>query len=87
VRRKRTELWGNGWNLQQHSAPAHNAFSVETFLGNKNISVLEHPSYSPDLSPCDFYIFPKIKSVLKGTQILSVENVKVLFCMGVKLGR
>jgi transposase len=55
-------------------APAHNALSVKQFLANKNITVLEHPPYSPDLAPCDF--FPKIKSVLKGTHFVSVENVK-----------
>ena len=42
----------------------------------ENISVFEHPPYSPDLDPCDFYLFPKIKSVLKGTHFVSVENVK-----------
>jgi transposase len=40
--------------------------------------VLEHPPYSPDLAPCDFYLFPKIKSVLKGTHFLSVEDVKAI---------
>jgi hypothetical protein len=38
---------------------------------------MEHPPYSPDLAPCDFYLFPKIKLVLKGTHFLSVEYVKV----------
>jgi transposase len=50
---------------------------VKQFLANKNITVMEHPPYSPDLAPCDFYLFPKIKSVLKGTYFLSVEDVKV----------
>jgi transposase len=50
---------------------------VKQFLTNRNITVLEHPPYSPYLAPCDFYLFPKIKSVLKGTHFLSVENVKV----------
>jgi len=27
--------------------------------------VLEHPPYLPDLAPCDLYLFPNIKSVLK----------------------
>jgi transposase len=49
---------------------------VKQFLPNKNITLLEHPPYSPDLFPCDFYLFPKIKSVLKGTHFVSVENVK-----------
>jgi hypothetical protein len=30
--------------------------------------VLEHPPYSPDLAPCDFFLFPKIKSALKGVR-------------------
>jgi len=76
MRRKRPELWSNGWILHQDNAPAHNALSVKQFLANKNITVLEHPPYSPDSAPCDFYLFPKIKSVLKGTQFVSVENVK-----------
>jgi len=50
--------------------------SVKQLLANKNISVLEHPPYSPDLTSCDFYLFPKIKSVLKGTHFVSVEDVK-----------
>ena len=55
--------------------PAHNALSVKQFLANKNITVLEHPPYSPDLAPCDFSLFPKIRSVLKRTHFMSVESV------------
>jgi len=76
VIRKRLELWRNGWILHQDNAPAHNALSVKQFLANKNIIVLEHPPYSPDLAPCDFCLFPKIKSVLKGTHFVLGENVK-----------
>jgi len=56
--------------------PAHNALSGKQFLANKNITVLEHPPFSPDPAPCDLYLFPKIKSVLKGTHFVSVKNVK-----------
>jgi len=76
MRRKRPELCRNGCILHQDNAPAHNALSVKQFLANKNITVLEHPPYSPDLTPCDFYLFPKIKSVLKGTHFVSAEDVK-----------
>jgi len=76
VRRKQPELWRNGWILHQDNAPAHNALSVKQFLANKNITVLEHPPYSPDLAPCDFCLFLKIKSVLKGTHFVSVAYVK-----------
>ena len=29
-------------------------------------TVLEHPSYSPDLAPCDFWAFPTLKRQLRG---------------------
>ena len=76
VRKKRPELWRNRWILHQDNVPAHNALPVKQFLATTNITVLEHPPYSPDLAPCDFYLFPKIKSVLQGTHFVSVESVK-----------
>jgi histone-lysine N-methyltransferase SETMAR len=76
VRRERPELLRNGWILHQDNVPAHDTLCVKQFLANKNITVLEHPPYSPDLAPCDFYLFPNIKSVLKETHFVSVENVK-----------
>jgi hypothetical protein len=48
--------------LQQDNAPAHNALYVKQFSANKNITVLEHPPYSPDLASCDFYLFQKISA-------------------------
>jgi hypothetical protein len=62
--------------LHQDNAPAHNAVAVKKFLANKIITVLEHPPYSPDPTSCDFYLFPNIKSVLKGTHFVLVESVK-----------
>jgi hypothetical protein len=35
-------------------------------FGEKSIMVLEHPTYSPDLALCDFFLFPTIKNHLKG---------------------
>lgn len=39
--------------------------------------MLAHPlPYSHDRAPCDFFLFPKIETVLKGTHFMSVEEVK-----------
>jgi transposase len=36
-------------------------------LASKQITLLEHPPYSLDLAPSDFFfLFPKIKKMLKG---------------------
>jgi hypothetical protein len=38
---------------------------VREFLASRQITVLEHPPYSPDLASNDFFLFPNIKEVLK----------------------
>jgi len=77
VRRKRPELWENdSWILHQDNAPAHSALSVKRFLAKNRTPVLQHPPYLPDLAPCNFWLFPKLKSALKGTHFESVEAVK-----------
>jgi len=52
--------------LHQNNVSAHTAPSVREFLATKQTTVLEHPAYSPDLAPSDFFLFPKIKEILKG---------------------
>ena len=37
--------------------------------------ILSHPPYSLDTAPSDFYLFPKLKSHLRGTQYGSNEGV------------
>lgn len=76
VRRKRPQLYQDGWLLHQDNAPCHTAINVKRFLAEKNIPVLEHPPYSPDLAPCDYWLFPKIKSLMKGRRFNSIEAAK-----------
>jgi hypothetical protein len=54
------------WILYQDNVPAHSALAMKQFLADKCIPVLKHTHYSVDLAPCDSYLFPKMKSVLKG---------------------
>ena len=56
VRRKRSEHFANNsWILHRDNAPAHMTLSVREFLATKQITVLEHPAYSPDLAPVTFF--------------------------------
>ena len=60
--KKRPKLFAkNSWILQHDNAPAHTALSVREFLATKQITVLEHPAYSPDLAPNDFFFVPNDK--------------------------
>jgi len=36
--------------------------------------VLEHPVCSPDLDPSDFFLFQKIKEILKGTHFYDTDD-------------
>jgi histone-lysine N-methyltransferase SETMAR len=38
--------------------------------------VLEHPPYSSDLDPSDFFLFPKIKETLKGRHFDDIDDVR-----------
>lgn len=77
VRRRGPDMWKNAsWILHQDNAPTHTALSVKKYLAKNNITVMEHPPYSPDLAPCDFFFFPKVKFALKGTRFESVDTVK-----------
>ena len=70
-------MWKNGsWMLHRDNALAHNVLSVKTFLAKHKITVSEHPPYSPDLAPWDFFLFPNIKSALKQTRFETVEAAK-----------
>jgi histone-lysine N-methyltransferase SETMAR len=37
---------------------------------------VEHPPYSPDLALNDFWLFPEIKSSLKGQRFHNVKDIK-----------
>ena len=77
VRDKRRDLWeNNAWVLHHDNAPAHSAPSVRQFLVEMNVPTLEQSPYSPDLAPCDFFLSPKLKGVIKGTQFPDVEAIK-----------
>jgi histone-lysine N-methyltransferase SETMAR len=64
------------WVLYHSNAPAHTALSIREFLVKKNIPMLPHHPYSPELAPCDFYIFPTLKSKSKSHHFGMMENIQ-----------
>jgi transposase len=67
VRRKRLEKWRtNSLFLVHDHAAAHRLVLVKDFFAKTSVTTLKHPPYSPGLAPTDFYLFPRLKSALKG---------------------
>jgi transposase len=78
VRRQQSQLFQSGrWLLHHNNAPAHTALSIQEFLAKKKIPVVPHPPYSPDLAPCDFFFFPRIKMKLKGRRSDHIDTIKM----------
>ena len=77
VRRKRPEKWQDGnWILQHDNAPAHTSHLVQQFLAKHGTVQLQQPPYSPDLAPCAFFLFQRLKEVLKGHRFEATEDIK-----------
>ena len=70
---KRPALFKSGqWHFQQDNAPVHNSILVTDYLTKMSIKTVPQPPYSPDLAPCDFWLFPK----LRGCRYETIEEMK-----------
>ncbi|UYV76602.1 hypothetical protein LAZ67_14001427 [Cordylochernes scorpioides] len=62
--------------LHHDNATSHTAFIITNFLARSNTSVIPHPPYSPNLAPCDLFLFPRLKREMKGKHWETVENIQ-----------
>ena len=54
------------WQLHHDNTATHASRLMQSILAKHQITqVTQHP-YSPDLAPCNFWLFPKLKSLWKG---------------------
>ena len=44
-------------------------------MASEKVKVLNHPPYSPDLSSCDFFLFPRLKKMLSGNKYASRSSL------------
>ena len=62
-------LWLHHDNARPHTA---NATAVKL----ADFHWMPHPPYSPDLAPCDFFLFPTLKKALRGIQFDTLEEAQ-----------
>ena len=71
--RKRPALFKSGqWHFHQGNAPVHNSILLTDYLTKMGIKTLPQPPYTPDLAPCDFWLFLK----LRGSRYETIEEIK-----------
>lgn len=73
-----------GIKLHHDNAPAHTARRTENFLKKKNVKLVGHPAYSPDLAPCDFWLNPTVKLPLRGQRFRNENEVKIALETAIK---
>jgi hypothetical protein len=77
IRRKRPDLWvENSWILHHDNAPAHTSMLIRNYLAKHSTNMAPQAPYSPDMAPCDFFLFPKLKLPLRGKRFETLEAVK-----------
>ena len=73
--KKRPSKGWSGVHLLHDNASSHKCEVVKSFLASEEVKVLNHPPYSPDLSPCDFFLFPRLKKMLSGNKYTSRSSL------------
>ncbi len=79
IRTKRPHMWRRRrvlpFLLHDDNATPHTCLDTRRFQVMSNSNKVEHPPYSPDLSPCDFFLFPTIKRILRGQTFTTVQEL------------
>ena len=65
----------SGVHLLHDNASSHKCEVVKSFLASEKMEVLNHPPNSPDLSPCNFFLFPRLKKMLSGNKYTSRSSL------------
>jgi len=62
--------------LHHDNAPAHALLLIRSYLAKHQTSVVPHPPYSRESAPADFFLFPKLKTTLKGHRLQTIEEIQ-----------
>ena len=72
------QIWATGdWLLGFITTKCRLMHHVaQSFLAKHQITQVTQPPYSPNLAPCDFWLFPKLKSPLKWKRFQTVDEIQ-----------
>ncbi len=81
MRRKRPLLWqSRDFHLLQDNTSPHTSDNTNNYLLSVSQSVWQHPRYSPDLLPCNFWAFPALKARIKGHVFQNLDDLQTTVC-------
>ena len=62
--------------IHMDNCKVHKGNLVQQKLNNLKLKSIPHPPYSPDISPCDFWLFGYLKKYLEDKEIKSEHQLK-----------
>lgn len=75
VKDKRRGKLSQGVLLLHDNAPVHKSGVAQRAIRDSGFEELNHPPYSPDLAPSDYYLFSHLKKDLRGKRFESDEEL------------
>ena len=76
IKEKRRGKLSTGVLLLHDNAPVHMSVRSQAPIRQCGFQQLNHPPYSPDLAPSDYFLFRVMKKFLRGKRFSSDEEVK-----------
>ena len=61
--------------LHHDNVPTHASWLVQSFLAKHPITQVTQLPYSPGLTPCNFWLFPELKSSFKGKRFQTINEI------------
>ena len=75
IREKRRGKLSKGVLLQLDNERVHTCKVAMDVVKRNEYELIPHPAYSPDLAPSDFFLFPNLKTDIRGLHFRSDEEV------------
>ena len=69
IHQKRPDSW------ESRNAGSNNVIVIRTFLIKNGTNTIQQPPNSTDLTPCDFFLFSRLKKSLRGPRFSSQEEI------------
>jgi hypothetical protein len=56
------------WQMHHDNAPIQSSHLIQGFLAKYSIQQVRQAPYAPDMASCDFWLFLRLNTLLKGTR-------------------
>lgn len=76
IKEKRRGKLAKGILLLHDNAPVHKAQVAQAAIQECGFAEVDHPPYSPDLAPSDYFLFKNLKKNLRGKHFQDDEELK-----------